>query len=223
MKDFFINGLFYIENEKYIMKFLCNLDYDFELNIYEDIEKNKKITVHTELKSEIKLKSLNVEINYPIELLGYKRFYYNVVASETNSIIYTGSFPLISPKYNNNLGIVFLSLTIGNDLKHANILIYDFNRLTIERFEPYGDDGIDDVLDNYLDEELTWNTGFKYLRPKDFMTKPGYQLISDEGYSSLKPGDFGGFCLGWCIWYLEHRLRNLKVDPKLLNQKTIEK
>ena len=121
------------------------------------------------------------------------------------------------------MGIVFLSLTIGNDLKHANILIYDFNRLTIERFEPYGDDGIDDVLDNYLDEELTWNTGFKYLRPKDFMTKPGYQLISDEGYSSLKPGDFGGFCLGWCIWYLEHRLRNLKVDPKLLNQKTIEK
>ena len=122
-----------------------------------------------------------------------------------------------------DLGIVFLSLTIGKDLKHANILIYDFNRLTIERFEPYGDDGIDDVLDNYLDEELTWNTGFKYLRPKDFMTKPGYQLISDEGYSSLKPGDFGGFCLGWCIWYLEHRLRNLKVDPKLLNQKTIEK
>lgn len=122
-----------------------------------------------------------------------------------------------------DIGIVFLSLTIGKDLKHANILIYDFNRLTIERFEPYGDDGIDDVLDNYLDEELTWNTGFKYLRPKDFMTKPGYQLISDEGYSSLKPGDFGGFCLGWCIWYLEHRLRNLKVDPKLLNQKTIEK
>lgn len=122
-----------------------------------------------------------------------------------------------------DLGVVFLSLTIDENLKHANILIYDFNRLTIERFEPYGDDGISDIMDDYLEEELTWNTGFKYLRPKDFMTKPGYQLISDEGYSSLKPGDFGGFCLAWCIWYLEHRLKNIKVDPKILNEKTVEK
>jgi hypothetical protein len=118
---------------------------------------------------------------------------------------------------------VFLSLSLSENLKHANIIIYDFNRLTIERFEPYGDDGIHDILDDYLEEELTWNTGFTYLRPKDFMTKPGYQLISDEGYTSLKPGDFGGFCLGWCLWYLEHRIRNEKVDPKTLNQKTIEK
>ena len=120
--------------------------------------------------------------------------------------------------------LVFLSLHLYNDnLLHANILLYDFNKLTIERFEPYGDNGIDDKLDNYLEEELTWNTGFKYLRPKDFLTKPGYQAISNEGTESKKAGDFGGFCLGWCIWYLEHRLKNPKVDPKVLNRKTIEK
>ena len=120
-------------------------------------------------------------------------------------------------------GVVFLSLTISSSLKHANILLYDFNKLTIERFEPYGDNGIDEKFDDYLEEELTWNTGFKYLRPKDFLTKPGYQLISNEGSESTKAGDFGGFCLGWCIWYIEHRLKNQKVDPKVLNKKTIEK
>ena len=101
--------------------------------------------------------------------------------------------------------------------------MYDFNNLTVERFEPYGDSGVDDKLDDYLDEELTWNTGFKYLRPKDFLTKPGYQLISNESLDNLKAGDFGGFCLGWCIWYIEHRLKNSKINSKILNEKTIEK
>jgi hypothetical protein len=79
------------------------------------------------------------------------------------------------------------------------------------------------LINDYLDEELTWNTGFKYLRPKDFLTKPGYQLISNENNDNLKAGDFGGFCLGWCIWYIEHRLKNSKVNSKVLNEKTIEK
>jgi len=121
-----------------------------------------------------------------------------------------------------DFALLFLSLYLDNDLKHANVLLYDFKNLTVERFEPYGDDGIDNVLDDLLEEELTWNTGLKYLRPKDFLTKPSYQSVSFD-HQNLKSGDFGGFCLGWCIWYVEHRLRNSTVDPKLLNQKTLEK
>jgi hypothetical protein len=116
MKDFFINGLFYIENEKYIMKFLCNLCYDFELNIYEDIEKNKIITSYAESKSKLKLKSLNIEIDFPVELLGYKRFYYDIINLQTNNIEYTGSFPLISPNYKNNLKIIFLSCNDNTEI-----------------------------------------------------------------------------------------------------------
>ena len=122
-----------------------------------------------------------------------------------------------------DFALLFLSLSLEDDLKHANILLYDFNNLTIERFEPYGDDGVDILLDDLLEEELTWNTGFKYLRPKDFLNKPSYQSLSYEGNESLKAGDFGGFCLGWCIWYVEHRLRNSKTPPKILNQKTLQK
>lgn len=123
-----------------------------------------------------------------------------------------------------NYAIIFLGLTLeAQKVKHANILFYDFKNLTIERFEPYGDSGINDKIDDYLEEELTWNNQFKYLRPKDFLTKPGYQLISNEGVENLKAGDFGGFCLAWSIWYVEHRLKNANVNPKILNQKTVEK
>jgi len=111
MKNFFINGLFSIKNNKYIMKFLCNLDYDFKLVIYKDIEKNEVMTEYIETKPELKskLKPLNVEINYPINQLGYKRFYYDVINLQTNTIEYIGSFPIISPNYNKNLKIFFLS------------------------------------------------------------------------------------------------------------------
>ena len=120
--------------------------------------------------------------------------------------------------------LIFLALTLENDLKHANILLYDFKNLTIERFDPYGDDGIDNEIDDLLEEELTWNTGLKYLKPSDYLPKPSYQLLSNENnLDRQKVGDFGGFCLGWCIWYVEHRLKNLKIDPKTLNKKTLEK
>ena len=109
-------------------------------------------------------------------------------------------------------------------MKHANIILYDFKNLTIERFEPYGDDGIENEIDNILEKELTWNTGMKYLRPNNYLPKPGYQLLSNENnIYNQKVGDFGGFCLGWCIWYVEHRIKNSKIDSITLNKKTLEK
>jgi hypothetical protein len=121
-------------------------------------------------------------------------------------------------------GLLFLSIKMNEDLLHANIILYDFKNKTIERFEPYGDDGKTDKLDSILKEVLTHDNDFKYLKPKDFLPKPGYQLLSNENDSSkIKSGDFGGFCLGWCIWYVEHRLRNDDIKPKTLNNKTIEK
>ena len=119
MKNFFINGLFFIKNDKYIMRFLCELNYDFELNIYENAEKTKLITNHKVQKSEINLKSLNVEIDSFVESFGYKRYYYNVVNLKTNNIEYTGSFPLISPNHKENLKIIFLSCNDNTEISEV--------------------------------------------------------------------------------------------------------
>jgi hypothetical protein len=121
-------------------------------------------------------------------------------------------------------GAVFLSL-IYDKMLHANILIYDFKNMTVERFEPYGNSSIiEDQVDETLEEELTWNTGLKYLRPKDYLPFAGFQTLSDENNpANKKAGDFGGFCLAWCLWYLETRLKNPTVDPKTLVSKLIQK
>jgi hypothetical protein len=119
---------------------------------------------------------------------------------------------------------VFLNLIYDN-LFHANIIIYDFKNMTIERFEPYGNSSLVDYkVDDLLEEELTWNTGFKYIRPKDFLPVAGFQHLSNElDLANIKSGDFGGFCLGWCIWYLENRLKNINIDSKTLVKKLISK
>jgi hypothetical protein len=121
-------------------------------------------------------------------------------------------------------GLVFLSIIYDNIL-HANILLYDFKKMTIERFEPYGNSNIvDTTMDDILEEELTWSTGFKYIRPNDYLPIVGFQTISDENnIENKKSGDFGGFCLAWCLCYIETRMKNMEIDPKILVSKLINK
>ena len=134
---------------------------------------------------------------------------------------------IINNEINKNkkrFGIVFLSIFNPN-LLHANVLIYDFKKLTVERFEPYGNTSIiDNEIDDLLEEELTWSTGLTYKRPKDYLPYAGFQTISDENnIMNSKSGDFGGFCLAWCLWYIEIRLKNPDVEPNILIMKIVNK
>jgi hypothetical protein len=124
-----------------------------------------------------------------------------------------------------DFAMCYLSIRINDGGLHANIIIYDFNNLTVERFDPYGDSvNFDKKLDEILEEELTWNTGLKYLKPSDYMPVAGFQTISDElNPLKQKNGDFGGYCLAWCNWYLEHRIKNIHVKPNELVKKLIKK
>ncbi len=131
---------------------------------------------------------------------------------------------LINSQKNKSYAFIMLSITTESIL-HANILIYDFKNKIIERFEPYGNTQfIDNNIDLVLEEELTWNTGFKYMAPKDYLPYAGFQTISDENnIYNKKSGDFGGFCLAWCLWYFESKLLNKNINSKLLVHKLINK
>ena len=123
--------------------------------------------------------------------------------------------------------VIYLSI-IYNTSSHANLLIYDLSKMIIERFEPYGNSSSEYnfhvIMDQILEEELTWNTGFKYITPGEYMPDNGFQNISDENNKLYeKPGDIGGFCLAWCLWYLESKLRNETVDSNNLIVKLINK
>jgi hypothetical protein len=56
------------------------------------------------------------------------------------------------------------------------------------------------------------------------MPVAGFQTVSDElNPYKQKHGDFGGYCLAWCSWYIEHRILNIHVKPKDLVTKLIKK
>ena len=122
-----------------------------------------------------------------------------------------------------DLGFCYLSLKAEDNGLHANIIIYDFNNYTIERFDPYGDTVYyDNKLDKILEEELTWNTGLTYIKPSDYMPVACFQTISDElNPLKQKYGDYGGYCLAWCIWYLEHRILNINIKQTILVKKLL--
>ena len=193
-----------------------------------------------------KYKNLYIPIieNYLIEDLFYNNNNYNY---SNNKYINTSQFPwfmyfniindslhaynninnlinITRREYKYDFAIIYLDIENKNGL-HANILIYDFNKMTIERFDPWGNiDNREENLDNILEEELCWNTGFIYIKTSNYMQKAGFQMISNESYKyNIKSGDPGGFCLSWCFWYLEHRLINKNINQKELVIKLIKK
>jgi len=105
----------------------------------------------------------------------------------------------------------------------ANILIYDFKNMVIERFDPYGNMIDKNEMDDILEAELTWNTGLTYIAPVDYLPSVSFQTISnEENVINQKSGDLDGFCLAWCLWYLETKLKNTNIKSKLLVEKLIK-
>ncbi|ADO67490.1 hypothetical protein crov456 [Cafeteria roenbergensis virus] len=125
----------------------------------------------------------------------------------------------------NDFAIVFLSIQDEENNLHANILLYDFSNKKIIRFEPYGNTSIlDNDLDIILEEELTWNLNFTYIKPSDYMKGSGLQSLSDDNnIFNQKPGDFGGFCLAWSLWFVEMFLKNKTINLNDLIIKSMRK
>ena len=120
---------------------------------------------------------------------------------------------------------VILSMRLPDDGLHATLIFYDFIRNTIERFDPYGNmTALDNMMDETLEEELTNGVNMKYCSPECYFPVSGFQTLSDENnIMNQKMGDFGGYCLAWCLWYVEHKMINLDVEPKQLIRKTINR
>ncbi len=129
------------------------------------------------------------------------------------------------PKY--KAACVFLSLRLPDGGLHAGVIFYNFETNIIERFDPYGNTTqIDGKLDSILGEKLTegLGSGWKYCSPSCYLPVSGFQTLSDENnILNQKLGDFGGYCLAWSIWYVEHKLNNMNIEPKDLVRKTINR
>lgn len=127
----------------------------------------------------------------------------------------------------------YLIIPLGIGLSHgshANIIIYDKDTNSIERFEPYGSNyppgfnynpiNLDLILKNlflnYFNDKL------KYFAPSDYEPKIGFQFLDAMTYDKEKNiGDTGGFCAAWSLWYVEMRIINKNISRDLLINKLI--
>ena len=138
---------------------------------------------------------------------------------------------------NKNMGFRWYIIPIGielnigaNTYSHSNYLIFDFEKMEVERFEPHGAFPPNDL--NYdgelLDKMLYSNiklteSKFTYFKPSDYLPKIGFQIKEINELKSDYIGDPNGFCAVWCIWWADIRLSNPHITRnKLVKMLNIE-
>ena len=125
-----------------------------------------------------------------------------------------------------NSGRRFTIIPIGIEMKersHAGYLIYYRQLNEVERFEPHGSasptglyynpDLLDEILANRfhsIDDTI------KYIKPKIFLPKIGFQILDVNEYKKKRIGDPTGFCALWCIWYVDMRLTYADINRSRL-------
>jgi ankyrin repeat protein len=128
--------------------------------------------------------------------------------------------------------MIKITLIVSSQYTHANILLIDSENFTVRRFEPYGISDVNDeiFLDRLLGDLISkiFKKKIKYYRPGDYLSGLRFQSISNDGDSTVKKmGDPGGYCLAWCLWYIELKLNNPDIEEedllKLASEKIIKK
>jgi len=117
--------------------------------------------------------------------------------------------------------MIKISLIVGEQFTHANMIVIDLEDKSVRRFEPYGISNVNDekYLDELLEKKISniLNTDIKYYKPGDYLDITKFQSVSNDNIIDYKKsGDPGGYCLAWCFWYVELKLNNSQLSEKEL-------
>ena len=118
-----------------------------------------------------------------------------------------------------NKGKKFFILTImivipGKSGSHANIVVMDLERKTIELFEPHGKRTELSTLDSL---EGAYHESDRLLRKMFSKIIPGYKYISPQVYLptyglQAKVDAYTGLCVTWSIMYVHYRILNPTIE-----------
>lgn len=200
-------------------------------------------TIHTNLSNCIQMTNNNKDI------MGIIQFYfYNFNSWLPHLIIWKDKnnyfiYPFLIEKlksYSDKKRFIYIKLSIiantkeQENIRHANLILIDNLKKTVERFEPYGEIYFSNCaeLNTIIQKEISNKLDYKFIFVQPY---PGFQLRSNEYDQKNKSyGDPGGYCLAWCFLYLEikiycesHILKNSSTDSdlaiKLINNYIINK
>lgn len=113
---------------------------------------------------------------------------------------------------------ISLEIIVPGEGTHANIIIIDSKKKTVELFEPHGNRSKNSELESIsrayfkISKNVnrffsTYYPDFKYISPNDYEPSDGLQARLDA---------FSGLCVTWSILYLHYRVLNPDINPKLL-------
>ncbi len=176
-------------------------------------------------KNIINCNVIDVKTNNKIcEISGFEIIWKNqsiyIPSSSSNDLIRL----LTSIKLNKKIRFLIIPLGIEQiinniTLSHANYLIFDFELMQVERFEPHGaypPVGLDynpKLLDTTLENKINSVTklNFQYIPPNKYLPKIGFQIKEINELKSDYIGDPNGFCALWCIWWADLRISNPNI------------
>ena len=146
----------------------------------------------------------NAEMRYRNGNIEVKKGFYNRIISclRSDKRFVLWRLTLISP---------------NNKEAHANLMMYDKNTRTIERFDPHGLSSIEWVSDERVDYEVQKKLSYiqdmvivEYLRPQEICPL-GPQSLENFVRDKIS-SDPGGFCAAWSLWYADLRLSNPDIS-----------
>jgi ankyrin repeat protein len=163
---------------------------------------------------EFKLQFSNVNITWSYQKLIYPTFF-------------NEWFKNYKKKYK------YIIIPIGIELydkSHANILFYDIDKKTVERFEPNGANvpiGLNynpNLLDKLIENKFQQiDQDIKYIRPQDYLPEIGFQMYeSFEREKCKRLGDPNGFCGVWCTWWIDQKLKYNNIESSILAKELIK-
>ena len=194
-----------------------------EYNISTSISKN--FYINDEIKNHYldfkNIKLNNDFLNFEIIWDGQKIFYPNNLEEQIDKF---------KIDKNKNFFVIPIGIELDNNA-HANILIYDKQNNSMERFEPHGNtyprnfNYFPNRLDNLLKNHFSYIfSKLNYVNIKDILPKIGFQTLELLEHSKNKQiGDPGGFCAVWCIWYTFNRIKYKEIKNTKLANKLIQK
>lgn len=182
------------------------------------------------LTTSLKLIDLNQTLlnckNNICEMIGFEILWKNyqlyIPSSKSNDLLRELTFIKMNKK--NRFFIIPIGIELNTNnysYGHANILLFDFENMQVERFEPHGSDapyGMDydaHLLDNLLENKIgSLKLGFQYITPFSYLPKIGFQIKEIYELKSDYIGDPNGFCAAWCFWWCDIRIKNSNIDRK---------
>ena len=125
-------------------------------------------------------------------------------------------------KSKNLFFIIPLNIILFNNknfIGHSNYIIFDFEKKTVERFEPYGANTpnslnydfnlLDNTLENYVS---TIDKDFIYISPNKYLSKFSFQYKEIYESQNNYIGDPDGFCSAWSLFWTEMRIKFSNIN-----------